>query len=62
MLSERHLRGAETVWYNIPPMNHLIEIRDLKKIYSAGEEPVAALDGVSLTIDSGEFVDRKSVV
>ena len=23
---------------------HLIEIRDLKKIYSAGEEPVAALD------------------
>ena len=37
-------------------MSHLIEIRDLKKIYSAGEEPVAALDGVSLTIDSGEFV------
>ena len=37
-------------------MSHLIEIRDLKKIYSAGEEPVAALDGVSLTIDNGEFV------
>ena len=37
-------------------MSHLIEIRDLKKIYSAGEEPVAALAGVSLTIDSGEFV------
>ena len=37
-------------------MAHLIEIRDLKKIYSAGEEPVAALAGVSLTIDSGEFV------
>jgi len=37
-------------------MSDLIEIRDLKKIYSAGEEPVAALDGVSLTIDNGEFV------
>ncbi len=37
-------------------MPHLIEIRDLKKIYALGEEPVAALAGVSLTIDSGEFV------
>lgn len=37
-------------------MGSLIEIRDLKKIYSAGEEPVAALDGVSLTIENGEFV------
>ena len=35
---------------------HLIEIRDLRKIYALGEEPVAALDGVSLTIDQGEFV------
>ena len=37
-------------------MSHLIEIRDLRKIYALGEEPVAALDGVSLTIDAGEFV------
>ena len=37
-------------------MSSLIEIRDLRKIYSAGEEPVAALDGVSLKIDNGEFV------
>ena len=37
-------------------MAHLIEIRDLRKIYALGEEPVAALDGVSLTIDTGEFV------
>ncbi len=37
-------------------MSHLIEIRDLKKIYALGEEPVAALAGVSITIDSGEFV------
>ena len=35
---------------------HLIEIRDLKKIYAQGEEPVHALDGVSLDIDEGEFV------
>ncbi|MCQ2391424.1 MAG: ABC transporter ATP-binding protein [Kiritimatiellae bacterium] len=37
-------------------MAHLIEIRDLKKVYAIGEEPVNALDGVSLSIDSGEFV------
>ena len=37
-------------------MAHLIEFRDLKKIYAQGEEPVHALDGVSLNIDEGEFV------
>jgi len=37
-------------------MSHLIEIRDLKKIYAQGEEPVHALDGVSVDIDDGEFV------
>jgi len=37
-------------------MAHLIEIRDLYKIYAVGEEPVHALDGVSLSIDEGEFV------
>ena len=37
-------------------MAHLIEIRDLRKIYAVGDEPVAALDGVSLSIDTGEFV------
>ena len=37
-------------------MEHLIEIRDLRKKYVIGDEPVNALDGVSLTIDSGEFV------
>ena len=35
---------------------HLIEIRDLRKVYAIGEEPVNALDGVSLSIDNGEFV------
>ena len=37
-------------------MSHLIEIRDLRKIYAQGEEPVRALDGVSIDIDEGEFV------
>ena len=37
-------------------MAHLIEIRDLKKIYAQGEEPVHALDGASIDIDEGEFV------
>ncbi len=37
-------------------MEHLIELRDVYKIYRMGEESVHALDGVSLTIDQGEFV------
>ena len=37
-------------------MAHLIEIRDLRKTYVIGDEPVHALDGVSLSIDEGEFV------
>lgn len=37
-------------------MKHLIEIRDLKKTYRLGDEEVHALDGVSVTIDQGEFV------
>ena len=37
-------------------MAHLIEIRDMYKIYQIGDEPVHALDGVNISIDSGEFV------
>ena len=37
-------------------MSHLIEIRDMYKIYAVGGEPVHALDGVSLSVDEGEFV------
>ena len=37
-------------------MEHLIELRDVYKIYPMGEENVHALDGVSLSIDQGEFV------
>ena len=34
----------------------LIEIYDMHKVYNPGENEVRALDGVSLTIDEGEFV------
>jgi energy-coupling factor transporter ATP-binding protein EcfA2 len=37
-------------------MAHLIQIQDLRKTYVIGDEPVHALDGVSLSIDYGEFV------
>ena len=37
-------------------MSHLIELKDIYKIYHMGDEDVHALDGVSLTIDKGEFV------
>ena len=37
-------------------MEHLIELKDIYKIYPMGDEAVHALDGVSLTIDRGEFV------
>ena len=35
---------------------HLIEVPDVYKIYNPGENQVNALDGVSITIDEGEFV------
>ena len=34
----------------------LIDVRDVYKIYNPGENEVRALDGVSLTIEKGEFV------
>ena len=37
-------------------MAHLIDVRNVYKIYNPGENEVRALDGVSLTIDEGEFV------
>ena len=37
-------------------MEHLIELKDIYKIYPIGEETVHALDGVNITIDQGEFV------
>lgn len=37
-------------------MAHLVEVKDVYKIYNPGENEVRALDGVSLTIDEGEFV------
>ena len=37
-------------------MNNVIEVRDLHKTYDTGEVQVHALNGVSLTIQPGEFV------
>lgn len=37
-------------------MGHLIELKNVSKTYQMGEETVHALDGISLTIDRGEFV------
>lgn len=36
-------------------MSALIEIKDMYKIYNPGENEVYALDGISLTIEEGEF-------
>ena len=36
-------------------MEHLIEFKDVYKIYQMGEESVHALDGVSLTVDKGNL-------
>ncbi len=34
----------------------LIELQDIRKVYTSGDVEVRALDGISLTIESGEFV------
>ena len=43
---------------NIFPQNKmpLLELRDIHKTYHLGGETIRALDGVSLDIDSGEFI------
>lgn len=37
-------------------MSHLVELENIYKIYKMGDNEVHALDGISLTIDRGEFV------
>lgn len=37
-------------------MSALVDVRNICKIYNPGENEVRALDGVSLTIDRGEYV------
>lgn len=37
-------------------MSKLIEVSGLRKVYGSGQTEVRALDGVDLSIDSGEFV------
>ena len=43
---------------------NILETKDLKKYYETDskETIVKALDGVNLSIQKGEFLDRKSVV
>ncbi len=36
-------------------MNHVIELKDIKKIYHIGGEDFAALAGITLNIEEGEF-------
>jgi len=36
--------------------DHVIEVRDLTKVYRLGDQEVHALRGVSLTIERGEFI------
>lgn len=37
-------------------MEHLIQLKDVYKIYQVGDSTLHALDGVNITIDQGEFV------
>ena len=39
-----------------PANGHMIECRNLTKIYTSGDQETPALMGVSLTIDPGEYV------
>ena len=34
----------------------ILQVKDLKKYYGTGENQVKALDGVSLTVEQGEFL------
>lgn len=38
-----------------PEESKFIEIKDLYKVYRVGSEKIHALDGISLTIEEGEF-------
>ena len=39
-----------------PPDKPVIDIRDLTRVFEVGSSEVRALDGVTLSVDSGEFV------
>ena len=37
-------------------MEHLIELKNISKIYRSGSEQIRALDNISLHIDKGELI------
>ena len=37
-------------------MSHMIELKDIYKLYHMGDTVVHALDGIDLNVDEGEFV------
>ena len=41
-------------------MKHVIELKDIKKIYHIGGEDFAALAGITLNIEEGEFARASS--
>ena len=47
-------RAQEIVASKVAPA--LLELRDVRRLYPNGDTVVRALDGVSLTIEAGEFV------
>ena len=49
-------RGRSDGHGRLTAVEHLIELKQVYKIYQMGEDTVHALDGVDLTIDKGEFV------
>jgi putative ABC transport system ATP-binding protein len=40
----------------MPPSHPVLDVRDLTKVYGMGEATVHALDGVSLTVERGDYV------
>ena len=51
-MKKRKTEAAATA----PPSEHLIEFKNVSKIYNLGEVEIPALNGVDFTVERGEFV------